>query len=153
MKKWLVLFLGVSLLATACRSAGDADDAAAEPAEAAVAATQPPAPSPTPQLTEADFIAPTPSGLELQPLLAEANIDLDKVVALLPPDAIPAILPDRAPDLMVTAAEANELGIDPEVRVIGVSLNGESQAFPIPFLSRHEIVNTEIGGRLLAVTW
>ncbi|RME43291.1 MAG: DUF3179 domain-containing protein, partial [Caldilineae bacterium] len=95
----------------------------------------------------------TPSGRSLQPKLADADIPLDEVVALLPPDAIPAILPDEVDGLLVSAEQANREGIAPDVRVIGVSINGESKAFPIPFLSRHEIVNDTIGGRKVAVTW
>ena len=157
MKRWHMLLAGVAVFATACGSANqavsEADPTAAEPEVALEAAAQPLPDTPTPQLSAADIIAPTPSGLDLQPLLAEANINMDDVVALLPPDAIPAISPERAMDFMVTAEEARQTGIDPDVRLIGVSINGDSQAFPLPFLSRHEIVNTDIGGQKLAVTW
>jgi len=37
--------------------------------------------------------------------------------------------------------------------VIGISLNGESHAYPIPVLSVHEIVNDTLGGQNIAVTW
>ena len=43
--------------------------------------------------------APTPSGRTLQPQLGNANVDLNEVVALLPPDAIPAVLPEDGTDL------------------------------------------------------
>ena len=99
------------------------------------------------------LVATAPTGQSLQPQLAKASIDLKDVVTLLPPDAIRAVNPEEVADIMVTAAEANAAGLEPEVRVMGVSINGQSQAYPIPFLSRHEIVNTEVGGRLVAVTW
>ncbi len=99
------------------------------------------------------LVASAPSGKSLQPQLAEADIDLDKVVTLLPPDAIRAVAPSEVSQIMVTAQEAEADGIDPDVRVIGVSINGESHAYPIPFLSRHEIVNAELGGTLIATTW
>jgi hypothetical protein len=102
---------------------------------------------------EAIAIAPTPSGRSLQPQLGSANIDLNEVVTLLPPDAIPAILPDDVPKIMVTAAEADAAGMGQTIRVIGVSINGDSRAYPIPFLSSHEIVNDEVGGKLIAATW
>jgi hypothetical protein len=76
-----------------------------------------------------------------------------EVVTLLPPDAIRAFNPEEVPGILVTAAEADAAGIEPEVRIIGVSIKGDSQAYPIPFLSRHEIVNTELGGLQIAVTW
>jgi hypothetical protein len=102
---------------------------------------------------KAAIAAPVPDGRNLQPQLGNANIDLDEVVTLLPPDAIPAVLPEDVPGIMVTAAEAEAVGIDPTVRVLGVSINGESRAYPIPFMSAHEIVNDEVGGRLIAATW
>ena len=152
MKRKSIAVLAVAaLVAAACGS----DDAADPPEEGVAQATviQTPVDTPTPILSSADLVAPTPSGRNLQPNLADANIDLEKVVALLPPDAIPAILPERAGQIMVTAEEAELAGIAPDVQVIGVSIEGESHAYPIPFLSRHEIVNAEIGGRKLAVTW
>jgi hypothetical protein len=97
--------------------------------------------------------APTPDGRNLQPQLSNANIDMDEVITLLPPDAIPAVLPDQVSQIMVTAEEAEAAGIDPAVRVIGVSINGESRAYPVPFMSAHEIVNDEVGGKLIAATW
>jgi len=104
-------------------------------------------------LTEEGFVATAPSGKNLQPQLEQANIDMDNVVRLLPPDAIPAVDPEELPEIMVAATEANEAGLSPDTRVMGVSINGESHAYPIPFLSRHEIINTELGGRLIAATW
>ena len=104
-------------------------------------------------LTEEGFVATAPSGKSLQPQLEQANIDMNNVIRLLPPDAIRAVNPEELPEIMVTAAEANEGGLSPDTRVMGVSINGESHAYPIPFLSRHEIINTELGGRLIAATW
>ena len=107
-------------------------------------------PLPTTELPPA---APTPDGRNLQPLLADANIDLDEVVTLLPPDAIPAILPEQVGQIMVTAAEADELGIGSSTRVLGISINGDSRAYPIAYMSAHEIVNDRVGGQLIAATW
>jgi len=97
--------------------------------------------------------APAPDGRNLQPLLVETNIDLDEVVTLLPPGAIPAILPEQVEKIMVTAAEAEQAGLDSTTRVLGVSINGDSRAYPIPYMSAHEIVNDEVGGQLIADTW
>lgn len=104
-------------------------------------------------LSEEDIVAPAPSGKNLQPLLDEADINLSEVIALLPPDAIRAIAPAEVPQILVTAAEAQAGGIDPKVRVIGIEVDGESHAYPIPYLSAHEIVNVDINGQHLAVTW
>ena len=97
--------------------------------------------------------APTPSGRTLQPQLGNANVDLNEVVALLPPDAIPAVLPEDVPKIMVTAAQADAAGMGQTFRVIGVNINGESRAYPIPYLSAHEIVNDVVGGQPIAATW
>ena len=43
--------------------------------------------------------------------------------------------------------------MDDDEQVLGVSINGESRAYSIPMLSRHEIVNDVIGGVPIAVTW
>jgi len=76
----------------------------------------------TPEAKSDDNIAiaaPAPDGRNLQPQLGNANIDLDEVVTLLPPDAIPAVLPEDVPGIMVTATEAEAAGIEPSVRVLG----------------------------------
>jgi hypothetical protein len=43
--------------------------------------------------------------------------------------------------------------MDPDERVIGLSINGDHRAYPLKLLSRHEIVNDTVGGTLVAVTW
>ena len=107
----------------------------------------------SPEPVQSAPLAPTPSGKKLQPLLAQANIPMDEVVTLLPPDAIRAIRPDEAQALLITAQEANDLGMPADMRVIGLEINGESRAYPIPFLSDREIVNDTVGGKDVAVTW
>jgi hypothetical protein len=79
----------------------------------------------------------------------EVDIDPREVVTLLPKDAIPAIQ-DPKPLL----APANEVkGVGDSDQVLGVAIGGESRAYPIPFLSWHEIVNDSVGGVPLAATW
>lgn len=104
-------------------------------------------------LSDVGIDAPTAGSRDFQPQLETISINLNEVVTLLPPDAIPAVLPERAQDIMVSAAEADAAGIDQSVHVLGVEINGETRAYPIPFLSRHEIINTTVGGREIAVTW
>jgi hypothetical protein len=80
------------------------------------------------------------------------GIDPEEIVTLLPRDAIPAIW-DPEP-LWATAQEAEQNGdISDAVSVIGVAIGGEARAYPIPFLSAHEIVNDTVGGTAIAVTW
>jgi hypothetical protein len=44
-------------------------------------------------------------------------------------------------------------GIEPDEQVLALSINGESRAYSVPLLSRHEIVNDVVGGVPVAVTW
>jgi hypothetical protein len=43
--------------------------------------------------------------------------------------------------------------MDPDERVIGLSINGDNRAYPLKLMSRHEIVNDTVGGKPVAVTW
>jgi hypothetical protein len=38
-------------------------------------------------------------------------------------------------------------------RVLAVSMNGAAKAYPVKILNWHEIVNDEVGGREITVTW
>jgi hypothetical protein len=110
--------------------------------------------TPTPNPTGAVFsISPNSSRLSLQSQLDTATIDKTEVVVLLPPDTISAVLPEQALQILVTAAEANAMGMKPSERVIGATIHGNSRAYPLPFMSDHEIVNDVIGGRPVAITW
>jgi hypothetical protein len=89
-------------------------------------------------------------GMVAPPLvLAEVRIDPREIVTLLPKDAIPAIR-DPKP-LLVPAGEVK--GVRDADQVLAIALGGESRAYPIPFLSWHEIVNDTVGGVPVAVTW
>jgi hypothetical protein len=79
----------------------------------------------------------------------QVHIDPGEIVTLVPKDAIPAIR-DPKP-LLVPAREVH--GVRDADQVLGVTIGGESRAYPIPFLSWHEIVNDTVGGRSIAVTW
>jgi len=71
-----------------------------------------------------------------------------EIIIILGKDGIPAILDPQ----FVSGAEAAEQMLDSE-RVLGVSINGDHRAYPLNQLSRHEIVNDEVGGVPVAVTW
>ncbi len=70
----------------------------------------------------------------------------DHIVQLLPRDAIPAI---RNP-LLVPAAKA---ALHDEERVLGVVVEGQSHAYPLIDLDRHEVVDDTVGGRPIAASW
>lgn len=71
----------------------------------------------------------------------------DDVGYQVPRDRIRAI---DAPAFM--AADKAGFASD-QMPVIGVAVSGIAKAYPIPILSRVEIVNDEIAGQAIAVTW
>lgn len=64
----------------------------------------------------------------------------------IPIDAIPPIY-----DPQFVASEESEL-VDDEL-VMGVSVNGDSRAYPVGMMRFREMVNDEVGGVPLLVTW
>ena len=71
-----------------------------------------------------------------------------RIVSVLPRDAIPAITDPK----FVSSAEA-QAWMTPGEQVIGLEIEGETKAYPINMLSRHEIVDDVVGGKPVAVTW
>jgi len=71
-----------------------------------------------------------------------------EIVDLFPSDAILAI--DQPEFYSVVEADKE---YDPNEMVLGVSINGDSRAYSTPYLEQHEIVNDEVGGRKIVVTW
>ena len=65
-----------------------------------------------------------------------------------PRDGIPAL---SNPNYL-TAREADEL-LQPDERVLGLTLKGVSRAYPIRIMSWHELVNDEIAGLPYLVSW
>jgi hypothetical protein len=87
-------------------------------------------------------------GLPLRLALAPAaDLRPDEIVTVLPKDAIPAILsPAFEEGRKASWLKGKDL-------VVGVEIGGDSRAYPVPTLSRHEIVNDKVGGVPIAVTW
>ena len=71
----------------------------------------------------------------------------DEIQSILPEDAIPALIKPA----YLTASQASDIYDQEEV--IGVIVNGDARAYPLSTLSAHEIVDDDIGGQPLAVTW
>ncbi len=59
----------------------------------------------------------------------------------------------KAIDAPAFIAAASATHVPDAMHVIGVAVNGESRAYPVAILSRAEIVNDQIRGRAIAVTW
>ena len=96
----------------------------------------------------------TVSGLLLSPAAPwsaaqEARIEVRELVALVPKDAVPAI---RDPSPLLVPADMVR-GVRDSDQVLAVVIGGESRAYPVAFLSWHEIVNDTVGGMPLAATW
>jgi len=85
----------------------------------------------------------TLNGFALQP----ASVDPAEIQAGGPPrDGIPALDdPATLPAARATLGDAE--------RVLGVSIEGESRAYPLAVLEWHELVNDRLGGRPILVTY
>lgn len=80
---------------------------------------------------------------------SRTSVDLDEIMSGGPPkDGIPSI---DSP-IFISQAEASEV-LDPQSPVIALRVNGEVRAYPLGILIWHEIVNDEIGGVPVAVTF
>lgn len=91
---------------------------------------------------------PSAQGDEPTLLPPPPAVDPEAIFTLLPRDSIMAIDDPQ----YATVAEAAEF-LEPEEQIIGVLINGEARAYPLPIMSSHEIVNDVIGGEPVAVTW
>ncbi len=74
-------------------------------------------------------------------------IRADEIQSILPQDAIPALIKPA----YLTTSQASD--IHDQEEVIGVVINGDARAYPLSTLSAHEIVDDDIGGQPVAVTW
>ena len=74
-------------------------------------------------------------------------ISAGEAQSILEPDAIRAIDDPR----FLSVAQAG--WVPNQTPVIGVAIEGQARAYPIAMLSRHEIVNDELSGQPVAVTW
>jgi hypothetical protein len=79
---------------------------------------------------------------------ATVDLNLDKYifVPMLPRDAI---RPVYNPEFV----EAIESPLQPDELVMGVAINGEAKAYPVTVLRFREMVNDELGGGPILVTW
>lgn len=65
-----------------------------------------------------------------------------------PRDSIPALINPA----FMTADQADRL-LSEHDRVLGVFLNGEARTYPVRILNWHELVNDQVGGRAILVSW
>ena len=62
---------------------------------------------------------------------------------------------DQAPDFTLENMDGKRISLADfrGKKNVGVEYGGDSRAYPVPTLSRHEIVNDKVGGIPIAVTW
>jgi hypothetical protein len=77
----------------------------------------------------------------------DAQVSASEITDVLPPDSIPSIDEPK----FILPGEATFLA-DKEP-VIRVTVNGDTRAYPLQIMTWHEIVNDEIGGEPVAVTF
>ena len=162
----------LAVAAVACSSAADqiAPDAPPVPTIAAASTPLPtpfveptsvapaePEPTATPGRI---FAAPTPTPFPvahfdidftdpfaiLNPLNGDKPVDEREYLRSGPPDSV-------APVYSPEYADSDETDLVPDELVMGVSINGESRAFPIGLMRNREMVNDIIGGVPVLVTW
>ena len=152
--RWVAGVVGLALVASACGAGGSDGDAEAVDGGTLPAACTEQA-EPTGTAVEVDVIASTgredvPSALE-DPTNGEFRapiVDIDNIVSGgPPPDGIPPI---DSPAVL-PAAEVAFL-CDQEA-VIALELDGESRAYPVRIMTRHEIVNDTLNDVPVTVTY
>ncbi len=100
-------------------------------------------------LALASALAATPVAAQRGPVLTlPPPIDGTSVFVALPPDAIRAI---DTPTFVRGEEAARQMTADEPV--LGLRLAGEARAYPLGYLSAHEIVNDRLGDVPIAVTW
>ncbi|RMG90270.1 MAG: DUF3179 domain-containing protein [Chloroflexi bacterium] len=111
--------------------------------ETAVAAAQSPIP-PTALSTDTPLSVPT-----VPPAATNTRVDVGEDIRfpwLLPFDSIPPVYDPQF-------VSANNSPLDPDELIIGISLGQEAKAYPISVLRFREMVNDELAGIPILVTW
>ena len=84
----------------------------------------------------------------LRPALEFSRIDLTEVVW---EDVLPDELPDLRNPPTIAASEADYLNVND--RVFGVTINGDSRAYPLRIVNAHEMVNDVVGEEPISLMW
>jgi hypothetical protein len=135
-------FLVLILAACTAPGIGSSGATPTSPAKTSLAAPIPmPEPSPTAVAQLAPGGIPTPRPRRIWAGEMQLAADVDDIPAIFAEDII-----------FVDAAAGSREWLDEEL-VIGLEMNGDARAYPIRLLSLHEIVNDNVGGRPVAVTW
>lgn len=93
-------------------------------------------------------LSPSADGEEGQ-LRTNVRVDDPKTYRfpqLIPPDGIPPVYDP-------TFSPADEVQLQEDELILGVALDGQAKAYPITILRAREMVNDELAGIPLLVTW
>jgi Protein of unknown function (DUF3179) len=105
--------------------------------------------SPSPSSSSPSLSSPSSSSPTVSAQEENSIVPLDQIVGGGPPrDGIPSIDNPR----FVSVQEADEFIEDGEF-VVGLNINGDIRAYPLQILVWHEIVNDNVGGVPVAVTY
>jgi hypothetical protein len=139
------LLVALALTAAACTNAAVSADADQDPDAASGPARVEPGPGDEPS----DAAPPWPWDRGDAGEDVPASVPLDEIrPGGPPPDGIPAI---DAPVFEEVAAASDWL--EPRDPVLVVDLDGDARAYPLAILTYHEIVNDEVAGQPLVVTY
>lgn len=100
--------------------------------------------TPSPVLAQDSIATPLPGNLD-QVTFIEDNREYT-IRQLIPRDGI---LPIYNPNFV----NATDATYDPDELVMGVSINGDTRAYPVGILRSREMVNDVVGGIPVLVTW
>ncbi len=142
---WLAAGALLILAGVACSSS--ALGPAQSPAPSALPATQPSSSQPVATPTPPTYTAINDVFKELSPT-GDREFDELYFDQLLEPGDIEAIYHEY-----IRLAAADEVDLQPEELVIGVSIADESRAYPIRTLRFREMVNDVLGGVPILVSW
>ncbi len=101
--------------------------------------------TPTPNVTLEPSLTGTPLPGNLDQVIIVDDGQEHIVRRLIPQDWIMPIYNPRFTD--------NPDAYDDEELVMGVEINGDARAYSVGFLTRREMVNDEVGGTPILVTW
>lgn len=151
------LFAVVALVATACAASPDAEgDDASPPPTAASSTTESPSSEEAPptSVSQPETLAAVPSGPSAltdprSEEFPDALVPIDEIISGgPPPDGIPPI---DAPAFVDVAQVGDQL--EGAESVVALEINGDARAYPVRVMIWHEIVNDEVGGVPVSVTY
>ena len=89
---------------------------------------------------------PVDVSVDKQALTPSGGVPYHEMIQYRAKDAKPAIM-------QPVLVDADAAVLAPGTKVIGVSIGGESRAYPLFMLNNHQIVNDQVGGIPISASW